>query len=77
MKNQICRQEGLISNSSELDHSYEKNLGFLFNVYLMLRKRLPAFLFNLSLTAVTDAPEKDIEEITYGKMVDHFDELVK
>ena len=43
MKNQICRQEGLIFMHEEFDQQFEESLGFGFNLYLMLSKRFSCF----------------------------------
>ena len=50
MKSQICRQEGMITPNSAIDEQFESGLGFFFNLYFLLSKRLSAFvpLFCLS-----------------------------
>ena len=41
MKNQICHQEKMIAQSSGIDEHYEAGLGFMFNLFLLLTKRVP------------------------------------
>ena len=36
MKNQICRQEGMITPNSAIDEQFEAGLGFFFNLYFLL-----------------------------------------
>ena len=70
MKNQICQQEGLISESFEFDREFEARLGFVFNSYLLLSKRIPTCL--KSMCVLTNKPNS----ISFDKMISHFDELV-
>ena len=44
MKSQICRQEGMIMPNSAIDEQFEAGLGFFFNIYFFLNKRLSAFV---------------------------------
>ena len=70
MKNQICRQEGLIAKTEEFDVEFEERLGLLFSIYLLLIKRLPVCFKSLCFWA------KSVHKISFDQMIAHFDELV-
>ena len=69
MKNQICRQEGLISTDSSFDEQYESGLGIWFNIYLLVSKRLP-HCFQKPFNSFKS------ESLSFRKILSHFDELV-
>ena len=69
MKNQICRTEGMIPQSSGIDEQYEASLGLLFNLFLFINKRMP------SCFSICFFKDNSRGKITFSQMVRHYDEL--